>query len=424
MRRSLAASLIAMLAAVPSLHAQSLRDQLENLFTFGTCGEPLCLNVGTGHGDHFIPAVSAGQTSVIGFVTESVARSASNLPISASSGGATYSIVNGLPVRTSTSPGPIFVERSQTLGRGRVFLGANVSSIHFTTLNSTPTDNLLFAFGHENVGDSLRGEPSFENDVITMTMQLNVDQLVTELFATYGVTDFIDVGVAVPFVRVSVQGNSTAQINPFGPNTPHFFAGDATNPVLRATSTVDDAAAGLGDVVGRFKVNLGQSNRFGAAILGEARFPTGDSANLLGSGAMSIRGLAIASAQFGALALHTNLGYVARTGDFQTDGVLATLALDNQMTPWATLAAGLHSEWQVGDNPLTLPAPIVLDTPYVRTIPATNIMPRREDRLDAALGMKFTVRGGTVVVLNGIVPMRKASLQPDFIWTVELNFAF
>lgn len=428
--RALCVSLAALLAIAPHARAQAptgttgLRSQLEQLFVFGSCGEPLCLDVPGGHGSHFLPAVAAGQTNIVGFITESVARGAANIPISATSSGATYSIVGGLPVRTSTSAGPIFTERSQTLGRGRFFLGTNVSGIQYTTLNGVPTDDLRFAFSHENVGDSLRGEPDWENDIIDMGMQLEVSQLVASIFATYGLTDFIDIGVAVPFVRVAVQGASTAQVNPFGPGTPHYFAGDVNNPVLRATSVVDGTASGLGDVVGRLKVNLGQSTRFGAALLGEVRFATGDEENLLGAGSTNARGMAVAGMQFGSLAVRTNAGYVVRTGDLSTDAVMVTLGFDDQMVSWATIAFDLISEWQVGESPLTLPDPIVLDTPYVRMFPATNIPYRREDRLDASLGVKFNVRGGTVLVLNGIVPLKQSSLQANVIWTVGLDFNF
>lgn len=429
MLRTVAASLAATLLFSQALTAQTqatsgLRDQLAQLFTFGACGEPLCLDLDNAHGNHYLPAVAAGQTTVIGFITEAVAKSAANLPISATSSGATYSIVDGLPVRTSTSAGPIFAERSQTLGRGRFFLGTNVSTINYTTLNGVPTDNLEFAFAHENVGATERGDPEFENDVIRMNMALDVQVLVASLFATWGIADFIDLGVAIPFVRVSVRGSSTAQIDPFGPNPPHFFGGDALNPILRATSAVDGSATGLGDVVGRLKVNLGQSRRFGAALLGEVRFATGDEANLLGAGATSARGLGVFGAQFGSFSLHGNAGYVARTGDFQSDAALVTLGFDNQMTNWATLAFSLISEWQVGATKLTLPEPIVLDTPFPRQFAATSIPVRRENRLDASLGMKFSVRGGTVMAVNGIVPMRRASLQPDFILTTGLEFTF
>jgi hypothetical protein len=40
------------------------------------------------------------------------------------------------------------------------------------------------------------------------------------------------------------------------------------------------------------------------------------------------------------------------------------------------------------------------------------------------LGGKFTVRGGTVLIVNGIFPLRGVGLQPDFIWTVGLDFPF
>ena len=54
--------------------------------------------------------------------------------------------------------------------------------------------------------------------------------------------------------------------------------------MLRASREIDASATGIGDVVGRLKVNVMQKNHIGAAILGEVRFPTGDENNLLGSG--------------------------------------------------------------------------------------------------------------------------------------------
>src|SRR5438105_5713382 len=129
--RSLKLWVLATLIAAP-LSAQGLKEQLEQLFVFGSCGLPLCLDVPGAHGNHFIESVQQGNATVIGFVTGAVAKSAANTPVSSTSSGATFSIVNGLPVRTSTSAGPVFAERSQTLGKGRLFVGTNVSVIHFT----------------------------------------------------------------------------------------------------------------------------------------------------------------------------------------------------------------------------------------------------------------------------------------------------
>jgi hypothetical protein len=104
--------------------------------------------------------------------------------------------------------------------------------------------------------------------------------------------------------------------------------------------------------------------------------------------------------------------------------VLATLGFDNLMAPLATVAVSLISEWMLGEEKVALPPPIQLESPFVRTIASTSIPNRREDRMDAAVGVKFSLRGGTVLLLNGTAPMRKASLQPDFIFTTGLEFSF
>ena len=103
---------------------------------------------------------------------------------------------------------------------------------------------------------------------------------------------------------------------------------------------------------------------------------------------------------------------------------LATLGFDNLMTPRSTIAFSLISEWQMGDPKLTLPGPIDLVSPFQRRIESTSIPTRRDDRLDASLGLKFNLRGGSVFVLNGTVPLRKAGMQPDFFWTSGIEISF
>ena len=424
MLRSLIVSSLLLLTAAPVVQAQGLRDRLADLFTFGSCGQPLCLDLNNAHGNHFLPAVTAGNATVIGFVTEAMAKSAASIPISATSSGATYSIVDGLPVKTSTSAGPVFAERAQTLGRRRFFLGMNVTSIQYSTLNGAPMDRLELNFAHEDVGNPGRGDPEFENDVIRTQLSVKASLLVASLFATYGITDFIDIGVAVPLMRVTLQGTSVAQIDPFGPTPLHHFAGTATNPVLRATAGLNASASGVGDIVTRLKVNLGQGRRVGAALLAEARVPTGDETNLLGSGSTSVRGVGVIGAQFGAFSLHGNTGYLVRTGELQNDAIIATVGFDNLMTERSTLAFSLISEWRVGDPKLILPPPFDFVAPFTRRIESTSIPTRDDSRLDASLGVKFNLRGGTVFVLNGTAPLKKSGVQPDFFWTSGLEISF
>lgn len=432
MLRTHSATVMLCMALLCPLQAQSsppLRDLVSGLFTFGTCGEPLCLdgsiNADNGHGDHYLPAVASGNLAVIGFIADAIGKSITRTPISATSSGATFKFVDGIPVRSSTSSGPIFAERAQTLGRGRLFLGMNVSGVSYATLGGTSAENIILNFAHQDVDPvGVLGDPLRENDIIRLNMSLDINVLVSSVFATYGITDFIDLGVAVPFVRTSIRGNSEAQIEPFGSTAIHFFDGTIDDPQLTAASSVEGSASGIGDLLARLKVNLGQSAVVGGAVLVDARFPTGNAEQLLGSGEGAYRGVAIVSAQFGDFSPHLNGGYLVRAGETQNDAVLATLGFDHLMATWATMAIDLMSEWQVGDNQIQLPDPIRIDDPFPRSIEATNIGVSRDDILEASAGMKFTVRGGTVIMTNVIFPLKDTGLQPKFVWTTGLEFSF
>ncbi len=427
-RRTFCIATICLIAQANPLEAQKLRSRIADLFSFGECGLPLCLdgsiNAGTGHGDHFLGSVLAGNSAIINFLGSAVGQSVASAPVSAASSGATFVLVGGVPVKTSSSAGPILAERSQTLGRGRVYVGVDVTAMSFNSINGAPTDNLLFVFGHEDAGVPVLGDPTFENDIIEVRMDMGIRILVTSMFFTVGLTDFIDVGVSVPFVRTSIDAASEAQIQPFGTPAFHFFGGTLTDPILRAATATRGSASGIGDVAGRLKINLAQSNTLGIALMGEVRFATGDEADLLGSGSTAVRTLAAIAASFDRFSPHINFGYFARTGEFQSDGILLTAGFDQAVTDWATVAFDLVSEFQVGDNKIVLPEPIQFSTPFAREVQTSSFPSRRADVLNASLGMKFAMRGGTNVVVNGIAPLRKNGLQGDFILTAGLEIVF
>lgn len=432
LRLAYRAAFVSVLALTPlAAQAQTpaptdLRSRVAlELFTFGDCGVPLCLDLTNLHGDHFIPGLATGNQAVIAFLTQSIGEATQRVPLSATSGGATFSVVGGVPVRTSVSAGPIFGERTQTLGRGRFFLGASVTGIEFKSLNGVPLENLGLTFSHSDEApiDTL-GSPTFENDVMALQLEMGVNVVVATISATAGITDFLDVGVAVPLVRTQVSGRSDAQFLPFGTNAIHRFGGTDTNPILRATASMEGSASGIGDIAARAKLNLGQGTRMGAALLAEMRFATGKEEDLLGAGATQFRALGLYSAQFGTFSPHVNVGYAVRSSEDQNDALLLGLAADNLLSDWATLAVGFESELQVGDNKFLLPSEIVLQSPFERRIPATNVPNRTGDLMRASIGAKFTVRGGTVLVVNGLFPLREVGLQPDFIWTLGVDFPF
>ena len=435
-------------APVPSLlpaQEGGLRGKISDLFIFGPGQEPLFLAGSASpnnpaslqaHGSHFIPASAQSNASVISFITDAISGSVANLPIGSTSGGETFRIVNGLPVPTSTSAGPIFAERAQTLGRGKVLAGVSRSGFRFSTLRGVDMRDINLVFTHQNVnfagcsaqfGDDCAkmGVPVLENDVINFRLSLDLDVRVTSAYLTYGLTDRFDVGVVIPVVQTHLHGESQADISPFGgPTAAHFFAGTTTDPVLSASRQVDGSATGLGDVALRMKANIRSTQTTGFALLFDARFPTGSSKDELGSGSFAGRGVAVFTSSYGDFSPHANLGYLYRAGKRQNDAVLGTAGFDFKMADRVTMAADLVSELQVGDSKLHLPEPVHYDAPFSRTVRVTDIPDTRDDIVNGSFGFKMVPSKNVTLVLNSLFPLNRGGLRADLIYTagVEYNF--
>ena len=445
----LGAALVGSPVAARAQSEGSLRGKISQLFILGSGHDPLVLGGSVdpdnpasiqAHGLHFIPAAVAENASLIGFITNAISTSIGSIPIGATSSGVTFRFEGGVPVKTSTSAGPIFAERAQTLGRGRAVTGIGRNAFSFSTLRGVPMDNIELIFTHENVDfegcDAANngadctdmGVPTLENEIMPFRLSLDLDVTVTTFYATYGITDRIDFGVVVPVVSTRMHGESSAQISPFGgPTAVQFFAGTPTDPVLSSSRSVSGSSLGLGDVAVRTKVGVHDAPHSSLALLGEMRFATGSANDLLGAGAWSARGMAILSGRINAFSPHLNAGYVYHSRSdnrLWNDAVLATIGFDHLMTERVTIAADIVSELQVGDSKLRLPSEVTYDTPFHRTIQPTTIPDRRDDLVNGSLGFKFTVPRGFTVVANALVPLNRGGMRPDIIYTtgLELNF--
>ena len=435
MRRLVLGVLGLVLVSTP-VAAQALRDKISELFVFAPGQQPLFLG-GTGvHANHFITSASTQNGILISFVSNAISGNVAGIPVSATSGGSTFRFEGGAPVRTSVSPGPVFAERGQTLGRGKVFVGANVNRLHFETLRGVSLNDLRLNFIHQNVDspacDSIEGRdcapfgvPRLENDVIELRLGLDIDMTVTSFFLSFGLLDRVDIGVALPIVSTSLVGTSDAQIISFAESTAaHFFGGTPSNPQLSTSRSVAGSATGVGDVAVRVKVNVTQTERTTFALLADARFPTGSAEDLLGSGHIAARGLGILSARFGPFSPHANIGFLVRSTDSLNNAVLATVGFDHLMAPWATLAVDLVSELQAGESKLQLPGPVTYDVPFRRTVEPTNIPNRRDDQINASFGFKFLTGSGITLVTNTLWPLNRGGLRPNVLWTAGLEYNF
>jgi len=425
--------------------AQALRDRISDLFIFGPGQAPLFL-AGSGdpnnpaslqaHGLHFIPSSNAENASLIAFISDALGASVANIPIGSTSGGETFRFEGGVPVRTSTSAGPIFAERAQTLGRGRVLAGISRTGFRFATLRGVDMGNIDLTFTHQNVDFpgcdtqfgadcSLYGVPVLENDAMDFHLSMDLDVRVTSMYITYGVSDRFDLGLVVPIVQAEFRGESDAQIRPFGGTTAaHFFAGTADNPVLTAHRQSLGSAAGLGDVALRAKLNLRETPDASFAFLVDGRFPTGSEKDLLGSGKFAGRALVILNSRIGDFSPHVNAGYLHHAGTQQNDAVLGTVGFDDRMAESVTLAADLVTELQVGDSKLHLPGLVTYDAPFRRTLTPTNIPEIRDDIVNGSFGVKVTPARNTTMVLNTLFPLNRGGLRPNLVYTAGIEYTF
>jgi hypothetical protein len=428
-----------------SAQAQGLKGKISDLFIFGPGQDPLFL-AGSGdpnnpanlraHGDHFVPSSAAENFAVISFITDAIGRNVANMPIGSTSGSETFRFVGGVPVRTSTSAGPIFAERPQTLGKGRVLAGVNRSGFRFATIRGVDMRDIDLTFTHQNVdfpgcsatfGDDCAkyGVPVFENEAMDFNLSIDLDVRVTSVFLTYGWSDKVDIGLVMPLVQAKFSGQSRAQITPFGGTAaPHYFSGTPENPVLTAERQTQGSAFGLGDVALRLKTNLRSTPNASVGLLIDARLPTGSEEDLLGAGSFTGRALAIVATKYGDFSPHANFGYLYRSGADQNDAVLGTAGFDHRLGAGVTLAADVVSELQVGDSKLHLPETVFYESPFRRSLTPTEIPDTRDDVINGSFGFKVSATKGMTIVLNTLFPLNRGGLRADLIYTAGLEYSF
>ena len=429
MRQILLAALAAALSFA-SLPAQTMTEAIKLLYSFGTgCPEQICLSVNSAHLEHFNPAAAGAENGMTVFLTQAIGASAANIPIAAAtSTGILVQSGEGLPTRQSTSPGPIFAERMQTIGKGSLYVSLNATNFNYSTLRGVPLTGLHTTITHQDVPPAGLGQPAFENDVIEVSTSMHIQMVATTASVTYGITDHFDFGIAIPLLYTSLRGNGTAQIMPFGPNDPHFF-GDSANRSLQATSSVNTSATGLGDIAARFKVNLHSEKTWGAAILGDVRMPTGNTENFQGAGVWGFEAIGIVSAQYGQFSPHFNLGYSSHEGSSLSDAVLATLGFDQMLSSSVSFVFDFISSWQVGSNQFQLPPNVIL-TSYnsggipntTRTIVPTNIPDQRDNVVLASAGAKFMLKSGMILVANALIPIVSGGVQSKGAMTLGIEY--
>ncbi len=222
-----------------------------------------------------------------------------------------------------------FAEPARTAGRGRFSVSFTQQYATYEAVDGIGLrgSDIALYFEHDDccpTGQGVPGattdlRPEFERDLLVETLSIDIDRNVFTLFANYGVTDRIDVGVAVPIVKMNAQARVTSRVlrtaTAAAPSVHQFDIIEVANRTTYGRAY----AAGVGDVVVRAKVNA--VRRETQALSGSlaVAWATGNPGDLLGTGATRTTASAIWSAELGRVAAHATSAFTWSAGEASPD---------------------------------------------------------------------------------------------------------
>ena len=265
------------------------------------------------------------------------------LPLTAPGSGFVFQLdkASGLEVRSTQSLGPILAERGDTIGRHKLFLAFAYQYFKFSSEDGISTKSFHNVIQHANDG-SAEG-----SDLISTTDAIDLKIHQFTVFATYGLTDRVDISAVLPFLNVRLGAYSTATINNIdqNPTAAHSFC--TTPGCLTQSFSNFKEGSGIGDVVFRVKARVWGGEHAKLAIGTDLRLPTGDELNFRGSGTYGVRPFAALSYSKGRFAPHANLGFEVNgdsilAGNFSTN---TKAHLPNELTYSLGTDVGISSRF-------------------------------------------------------------------------------
>src|SRR5258705_3142862 len=230
--------------------------------------------------------------SQVAALAELLSLEVSTAPVGTSTGGFVFTFDSqiGTLTRAAKSFGPTFAKRSLTTGKGKFstefnWLHANYDSVGGLDLRN---GDLLTAKNQKN----LPGLPA------AAALRLDLSSNTVVGFATYGLTNDLDIGIVVPWTRVTVG----ADVRYLSASNVDITPGGGLLIVPRTS------ASGVGDIAVFGRYHVWHQAEGGLAVEIECRLPTGDTNALRGTGVTRTTTGAIWS-RGGKVSPHANIGY-------------------------------------------------------------------------------------------------------------------
>jgi hypothetical protein len=318
-------------------------------------------------------------------------------------------------VRTATTFGPAFAERALTSGEGRVSIGVNFTYASYDRLGDLPVDAL-------QLGSAKSSNPRVARTGIT-SLVLTSKTLV--LSGAVGVTDSLDVGVAVPMVSVKLDGISSVQ--------------NGNGDVL-LTAKGGGISSGLGDIAALAKYRLvsfgeGQPDPGGLSVVGTLRMPTGDAENFRGLGVTRALIALVASSGKGRIRPHVNGGYewwnkgIDVVTDFNGRSTVSTrnqlqyaAGVELEATPKLTVMVDFLGRNILGGGRVGFRTQTPADTSFgVTSFESAVALSEGIRKLTLVPGFKLNLKGNLLLSVNGLMALSDTGLHARFTPVVGLE---
>jgi hypothetical protein len=258
------------------------------------------------HEVHF----QASSINSFGPINAEIGVQLSQVPLASPVSG--FIFANGV-MQEATSFGPVLADRAETLGKRRLFVGASYEYFNFDKADSVNLKSFGAVFQHEEEPTICatipstpceNGEPIYVNDIVATQNRIDIKVHQITLVGTYGLSDKLDVSLAIPIVDARVGMTSSATIYNFEPGAPnHTFAPITDNPretyidQFNAILTNSSSSAGIGDLRlrGKYVAWRDAKEKSAVAVGLDLRLPTGNANNFQGSGTWGLRPFVIYS---------------------------------------------------------------------------------------------------------------------------------
>ncbi len=441
MRLSIAVATLVMLAAAAPARAQAPYNvtvrvsDLSHIFSELYGPDGLVLNSsaslagGVSHSGHF----NSGFESEFSQFGTALTGQIVSVPLPAPASGFTFQFDPALGVftRSTTSFGPILSERADTIGARRMSLGFVHQRLAFDSIEGMDLNAIPAVFTHDDA--ALRGG---REDVVTTLNTIDATVTRTAGFFTYGVTNSLDVSVAIPYITANVVVSSTATIQRLGTTVPeiHFFRASDDSIGNQRIFTAFGHASGPGDVTLRFKQTVKKTKTQGLALALDVRLPTGDERNLLGTGAPGVQPFAAWSGSYGTFSPHLNAGYqwngasilggdldagvsqdLPDVGVYSAGGVLA-------IHPRVTAAIDLLGRYVIDSARVRREEFHALDGRSV--FPNITFETGSFNELSAAFGLKLNLAGRLLLNTNVLMRLNSVGLRDKVSPLIGVEYAF